>query len=45
MEQVLITYKGYALYECGRSYKSLVGGQWVIFDSAAQWVQYINKFC
>lgn len=40
---VLLTYEGYALYEWGRGYKSEIDGKWVKFDTAGQWVQYINK--
>lgn len=42
MNAALLTYEGYALYEWGRGYKSLIDDTWRQFDSAAQWVQYIN---
>lgn len=38
----VLTYEGYALYEWGLGYKSEIDGHWRQFDSAAQWVQYIN---
>lgn len=38
----LLVYEGYALYEWGRAYKSEIDGKWRQFDTAAQWVQYIN---
>ena len=42
MNKAILMYEGYALYEWGRSYKSEIDGKWRIFDTAAQWVQYIN---
>lgn len=39
----VVVYEGYALYEWGRGYKSEIDGEWLTFDTAAQWVQYINK--
>ena len=38
----LLVYEGYALYEWGRAYKSEIDGKWRQFDTASQWVQYIN---
>lgn len=38
----VLTYEGYALYEWGRGYKSEIDGKWRMFDTAGQWVQYIN---
>lgn len=43
MKAALLIYEGYALYEWGRGYKSEIGGEWIRFDTAGQWVQYINK--
>ena len=40
--KALLVYEGYALYEWGRAYKSEIDGHWRKFDTAAQWVQYIN---
>lgn len=42
MEAVVMTYEGYALYVWGRAYKSLIGDEWIKFDTAGQWYQYIN---
>ena len=42
MNAALLTYEGYALYEWGRGYKSEINGKWRQFDTASQWVQYIN---
>jgi hypothetical protein len=42
MNAALLTYEGYALYAWGRGYKSEIDGQWRQFDTAGQWVQYIN---
>lgn len=38
----IITYQGYTLYEWGKGWKSLIGDDWVQFDSAGQWKQYID---
>jgi hypothetical protein len=43
MTGAIITFEGYALYEWGRGYKSLINDEWITFDSAAQWVQYIKR--
>lgn len=43
MRTALLTYEGYALYEWGCGYKSEINGRWVKFDTAGQWVQYIDK--
>ena len=43
MSGALITYEGYALYEWGRGYKSLIEDRWMQFDTASQWKQYIDK--
>lgn len=40
---ILLTYEGYALIEWGRGYKSEINGQWINFDTAGQWVQYIKN--
>ena len=42
MTAALIVYEGYVLYEWGRGYKSLIGDEWIHFDTASQWVQYIK---
>lgn len=42
MNKAILTYEGYALFEWGRGYKSEIDGRWHQFDTAAQWVQYIN---
>ena len=42
MKNALITYEGYTLYEWGRGYKSLIDDEWIMFDTAGQWVQYIR---
>lgn len=42
MNNIVMTYEGYALYEWGRGYKSLIDDQWLKFDTAGQWYQYIN---
>lgn len=39
----LITYEGYTLCASGNCYKSLIEDQWIVFDTASQWVQYIKK--
>ena len=39
----LLTYNGYVLYEWGNGYKSEIDGQWIKFDTAGQWKQYIDK--
>lgn len=39
----LLTYKGYSLYEWGSGYKSLIDDEWVRFDTASQWKQFIDK--
>ena len=38
----LLVYEGYSLFEWGKAYKSEIDGKWRQFDTAAQWVQYIN---
>lgn len=38
----LMTYEGYALYSWGRGYKSLIDDEWIKFDTAGQWKQYID---
>ena len=39
----ILTYEGYALYEQeSGGYRSMINGQVVLFDTASQWVQYIN---
>ena len=43
MSAALITYDGYALYEWGRGYKSLIKDEWKIFDSAGEWKRYIDS--
>ena len=40
---VLLIYEGYALHEWGRGYKSEIDGQWLQFDTAGQWKQFIDK--
>lgn len=42
MATPIIIYGGCALYEWGRGYKSEINGEWVTFDSAAQWKKYID---
>ena len=42
MSQALLVYEGYVLYEWGRGYKSEIDGKWRAFDTAGQWMQYIN---
>ena len=42
MTQAVLTYEGFALYEWGRGWKSEIDGEWRQFDTAGQWVQYIN---
>ena len=42
MSQALLVYEGYSLFEWGNSYKSEIDGKWRQFDTASQWVQYIN---
>lgn len=39
----VLTYEGYALYEWGAQWKSLIEDEWIRFDTAGQWVQYIDK--
>lgn len=41
--KILLTYEGYALMEreCG-GYRSIIDGEVINFDTAAQWVSYIN---
>ena len=39
----LLVYEGYALYEWGRGYKSMIGDRWVEFDTAGQWKRYIDN--
>lgn len=43
MMTAVLTYEGYALYEWGRGWKSLIDDEWIRFDTAGQWVQYINN--
>lgn len=38
----LLSYEGYYLFEWGNRYKSLIDDKWRNFDTASQWVQYIN---
>ena len=40
--RILLTYEGYALYEWGPGYKSLINDEWITFDTAGQWKQYID---
>lgn len=42
MNNALLVYEGYSLFAWGNSYKSLIEDKWRQFDTAAQWVQYIN---
>lgn len=42
MNNALLVYEGYSLFSWGNSYKSEIDGTWRKFDTAAQWVQYIN---
>ena len=42
MRAAVLTYEGYSLYEWGSAWKSEINGKWHQFDTAAQWVQYIN---
>lgn len=42
MNTAILTYEGYSLFSWGSAYKSEVDGKWRQFDTAAQWVQYIN---
>lgn len=40
---VVLTYEGYALLECpAGGYRSVINGQDLRFDTASQWVQYID---
>lgn len=39
----IITYEGYALYSRDTGgYTSVINGESMLFDTASQWVQYIN---
>lgn len=42
MSPAILTYEGYSLYPWGSAYKSEIDGKWRQFDTAGQWVQYIN---
>lgn len=43
MPNTVLTYEGYALCSAGLAYKSLINGSWLAFDTAGQFIQYINK--
>jgi len=43
--KALLTYKGRVLYEWGLGYKSEIRGEWITFDSAAQWKKYVDLNC
>lgn len=38
----LLTYKGYTLETSGRGYGSVINGEFIKFDTAGQWKQYID---
>lgn len=39
----LMTYEGYVLYDTmAGCYQSYIDGEMIVFDTASQWVQYIN---
>ena len=40
---VLLIYDGYALHEWGHGYKSEIDGEWLQFDTAGQWKQFIDR--
>ena len=42
MNAAILVYEGYSLFAWGSSYKSEIDGKWRQFDTASQWVQYIN---
>lgn len=42
MNNALLVYEGYSPMRRGNSYKSLIEDKWQKFDTASQWVQYIN---
>lgn len=44
MSDIILTYEGFFLVESGRQWKSLIEDQWLRFDTAGQWKQYIDKF-
>lgn len=39
----IISYMGYTLFEWGCGWKSLIGEEWIRFDSAGQWKRYIDN--
>lgn len=43
MGTIVLTYEGYSLYAWGPQYKSEIDGQWIQFDTASRWKQYIDK--
>lgn len=44
MSNAILVFHGYALYEAGRIYKSLIDDQWLRFDTVGQWYEYIKTF-
>lgn len=38
----ILTYEGYTLFDEGVTYMSCIDGKTLWFDTAGQWVQYIN---
>lgn len=38
----VLTYEGYTLMDRDGGYLSIIDGEVILFDTASQWVQYIN---
>lgn len=38
----VVTYEGYVLYTDGHTYKSVIDGRTMEFDTAGMWKQYID---
>ena len=38
----LLKYEGYTLEDSPHGYKSKINGEWLIFDTASQWKQFID---
>lgn len=38
----VVVYKNYFLYEWGKGWKSLINDEWLFFDTAGQWKEYID---
>lgn len=38
----ILKYEGYTLEDSPLGYKSKINGEWLIFDTASQWKQFID---